>query len=185
MPKLLFGAAVIFATVIPWLSSLRGAAAVMKAAGVKTGGVRAAGAKADGAKRAGAKAVNSDLAGLVLNATCITREQRLAIINWRVYRQKDAVVVPNAPDSHLVLAEIQPHKVVLESGGKRVPLGYPDRADGRLGTKRVADPPDKDVLPPELSDLAGDPDLNRFVEEEQQGVTGLEKMMTVLSDGKQ
>jgi hypothetical protein len=198
-PKLLLGVALMAATAIPWLSSLRGAAAVMRVAGAKAAGTKTEGAKAAGAKTssaqtagattagkpaAGAKDASPDLAGLVLNATCITREQRIAIINGRVYKQKDTIAAPNAADSRYVLVDILPHKVVLECRGKRLPLCYANTVTTPPGTKRVGDPVDKDTLPPELSDLAGDPEMNRLLEKVQQGVGGLEKVLTVLSDGK-
>ena len=198
LPMLLVGFVAMSATVVPWISSLRGAAAVMKAVGAtaaragspgaKPAGAGAVGTAATGAGvvgsagSAGAKTADPDLAGLVLNATCITRNQRTAIINGRVYRQKDKIDVPNAANSPYVLAEILPHKVVLECRGKRLPLGYPNTASP--DAVHAGDMRDKEAMPPELADAAGDPQMNQFLEKVQKGVAGLEKVMSVLSDGK-
>ena len=167
----------------------------MKAVSVPTARAPAAGMKPDGAETArtrtgsaasaNATAADPDLSGLTLNATCIARNQRSAIINGRVYRQKDKLDLPNSADSPVVLAEILPRGVMLQCRGKRVPLGYPNTATSGPDAARAGDSRDKNALPPELADMAPDPRMTQLLENVQKGVAGLDKMMNVLSDGKQ
>jgi hypothetical protein len=62
--------------------------------------------------------------GLVLNATCIVGEQRMAIINGRVYKEKETIERPGDGAASCVLTEIFPHKVLLSCQGETVQLSY-------------------------------------------------------------
>jgi len=62
--------------------------------------------------------------GLVLNATCIVGEQRMAIINGRVYKEKEAIERPNDAAGSCVLTDIFPHKVLLSCQGETLQLSY-------------------------------------------------------------
>ena len=62
--------------------------------------------------------------GLVLNATCIMGKQRMAIINGRVYKEKEAIPQPGADTPSCFVTAILPHKVLLSYQGETVQLGY-------------------------------------------------------------
>jgi hypothetical protein len=67
--------------------------------------------------------VEKTLAELVLNATLLSGDQRVAMINGRAYRPGDPVVAADAA-AQLRVAEIHHHRVVLERQGKRVDLTF-------------------------------------------------------------
>jgi hypothetical protein len=64
--------------------------------------------------------------GLILNATLVMGQQRLAYINGRVYREKEAISIegrgPDAPT--WVVTTILPHKVLLSYQGTPLQLNY-------------------------------------------------------------
>ena len=62
--------------------------------------------------------------GLVLNATCIVGQERMAIINGRVYKEKEAVERPGEEAGSCIVTEIFPHKVLLSYQGQTMQLGY-------------------------------------------------------------
>jgi hypothetical protein len=62
--------------------------------------------------------------GLVLNATCIVGQQRLAIINGRVYREKESIQTSGEATVPWVVTAIYPHKVMLSHQGMPLQLGY-------------------------------------------------------------
>jgi hypothetical protein len=62
--------------------------------------------------------------GLILNATCIMGQQRLAMINGQVYREKEAIEGKGLESSPWVVTSILPHKVLLSYQGVPVQLGY-------------------------------------------------------------
>jgi|GEM_PF-4272724 len=157
-PLILLGAFAISAFVIPPMLAKQ-VAKVGKAKGVKAG---------DGK--------------LVLNATCITGEQRLAIINGRTYRLKDTLDKSNAAAPSWVIAEILPHKVLLECQGKRLQLCYADRVAEAQGTSSPAKSFPTETLPPELSPGTEGEDLNRLLEKVQQGDVGLGDLLPLLSN---
>ena len=80
------------------------------------------------------------LGGLVLNATCIRGDMRMALINGKLYQPKDKLpaAAPGAPPC--VVAEILPYKVLLECRGKTLELCYSDRvtAGGGPAAKHAA-----------------------------------------------
>lgn len=75
---------------------------------------------------AAAKTAGAANSSLVLNATCIMGKQRMAIINGRVYKEKEAILQPGDQTPSCIIAAILPHKVLLLSEGKTVQLGYVD-----------------------------------------------------------
>ena len=77
--------------------------------------------------RAGKSAEEADTAtkvaairdsGLVLNATCIMGKQRMAIINGRVYKEKEAIPQPGDETPSCFVTAILPHKVLLSCQGE-------------------------------------------------------------------
>jgi hypothetical protein len=96
------------------------------------------GKKTVNAKAIDAKAVNANNDGLVLNATCIMGQQRLAVINGQVYRQKDTLDTSTTAGAPCVITEILPTKVLLESQGKLLQLSYSDVAAASEKTKKPA-----------------------------------------------
>jgi hypothetical protein len=66
--------------------------------------------------------------GLVLNATCIVGQQRMAIINGRVYKEKEAIERRGDEAGSCVVTDILPHKVLLSYQGQTLQLSYADAA---------------------------------------------------------
>jgi hypothetical protein len=62
--------------------------------------------------------------GLVLNATCIVGEQRLAIINGHIYKEKESIPRSGDDATSCVVTSILPHKVLLSCQGESLQLGY-------------------------------------------------------------
>jgi hypothetical protein len=64
--------------------------------------------------------------GLILNATLVMGQQRLAYINGRVYREKETISIEGrAPDAPTwVVTSILPHKVLLSYQGTPLQLNY-------------------------------------------------------------
>jgi len=62
--------------------------------------------------------------GLVLSATCIVGQQRMAIINGRVYKEKEAIQQPGDETVSCIVTDILPHKVLLSCQGKTLQLSY-------------------------------------------------------------
>jgi hypothetical protein len=71
-------------------------------------------------------------AGLVLSATCIAGGQRMAIINGKVYKEKEAIQRPGEEAGSCIVLDILPHKVLLSYQGETLQLSYVN------GTKRAA-----------------------------------------------
>ena len=134
-----------------------------------------------GARVGNAKAAHADDARLVLNATCIMGEQRLAIINGRTYKLKDTLDQPNAAAPPCVITEILPHEVRLECQGKRLQLRYADGVTAAQGTRPTAKRIQTETLPPELSPGAEGEALNRLLEKVQKGDVGLGDVLPILS----
>jgi hypothetical protein len=87
----------------------------------------------DNAKIVNKKDAVAKDAGLVLNATCIGREQRLAIINGLIYKPKDTIGTSEANGPRYVVADIMPDRVLLERQGQAVSLSYLDAVAGSGG----------------------------------------------------
>lgn len=89
-----------------------------------------------GAKKfAGAKSSpDAQEAGLVLGATCIVGNRRMASINGRIYREKEAVESADDESARFIVGEIGLHKVLLLSEGRVLQLKYGD-GDGSSATK--------------------------------------------------
>jgi hypothetical protein len=68
--------------------------------------------------------------GLVLGATCIVGQQRLALINGEVYKEKDTIKGKVSGDEPVswVITDILPHKVLLLHQGTPLQLGYTNGA---------------------------------------------------------
>jgi hypothetical protein len=62
--------------------------------------------------------------GMALEATCLSDYERLAIINGRIYRQRETVRSPAAGAPTCVLAQVLRDKVLLSAGGKTLELKY-------------------------------------------------------------
>jgi hypothetical protein len=76
------------------------------------------------AKPAAAEAAKEFFASLALNATYLTGEQRLAIINGQIYKQKDKLKQQNPSIPPFIVAQILPYEVLLECEGKTLHLRY-------------------------------------------------------------
>jgi hypothetical protein len=71
-----------------------------------------------------AKAAAAHNIGLVLNATCIIGQQRMAIINGRVYKEKEVIPQPGDETPGCFVTAILPHEVLLSCRGEIMKLGY-------------------------------------------------------------
>ncbi len=86
-------------------------------------------------------------AGLTLDATCIVGEGRLAAINGRIYREKEAIAAPNDDSASYIVTDIRPHQVLLTAEGRILRLNYengakPSRAKSSENKPRSgSDPP--------------------------------------------
>ena len=69
-------------------------------------------------------AANLRDSGLVLSATCIIGQQRMAIINGRVYKEKEAIQRPGDETASCIVTDILPHKVLLSCQGQTLQLSY-------------------------------------------------------------
>lgn len=86
---------------------------------------------ADDGKTAGTKALNGSgdpMSGLMLEATCISGNQRLAAINGRIYQEGELLRWSSGSAPACVVAQIRPDKVLLECQGKTIELKYSDVA---------------------------------------------------------
>jgi hypothetical protein len=80
---------------------------------------------------------------LVLNATCIVGQQRLALINGRVYKEKDLIKARSEDPVDWVLTDIFPHKVLLLHKGVPLQLGYTNGAPKHAATSATKKTPQK------------------------------------------
>jgi hypothetical protein len=62
--------------------------------------------------------------GLVLNATCIMGPQRFAVINGRIYKEKEAIQQLGGETPSCFVTQILPHKVVVSYQGETLQLRY-------------------------------------------------------------
>jgi hypothetical protein len=83
-----------------------------------------------GKQAAALTAADAKDSGLVLNATCIVGQQRLALINGQVYREKEVIKGKESGDDPVnwLVTDILPHKVLLLHQGVPLQLGYSNGA---------------------------------------------------------
>jgi hypothetical protein len=95
---------------------------------------------AAGLKGAGFTLADAKDSGLILNATCIVGQQRLALINGQVYKEKDTIKGKGSGDDPVnwVITDILPHKVLLLHQGTPLQLSYPNGAE-KSASKSDAD----------------------------------------------
>jgi hypothetical protein len=85
---------------------------------------------ADGnhANTADKKANSGKAEGHVLNATCIVGNQRLAMIDGRLYAVQESLPPGSAAGASYKIVKVLPYKVLLEREGKTLELTYSDAA---------------------------------------------------------
>lgn len=66
--------------------------------------------------------------GLVLTGTCIMGNERMAVINGKVYKEKEAIPQAGDETGACIVTSILPHKVLLSYQGETLQLGYVDIA---------------------------------------------------------
>jgi hypothetical protein len=77
-------------------------------------------------------------AGMILNATCIMGNQRMAIINGRVYKEKDSIPQPGDEAPSCFVTAILPHKVLLSYQGELQQLGYTNVISKPVATTTIS-----------------------------------------------
>jgi hypothetical protein len=82
--------------------------------------------KAAPAKIDNVAAAKEYFSGLVLNATYLVGERRLATINGHIYKEKDKLNSSEPQVPTFVVSQILPYEVVLECGGQLFHLRYSD-----------------------------------------------------------
>ncbi len=104
-------------------------------------------AKKAGKKRGSAvKAADIRNSSLVLNATCIMGRQRFAVINGKVYKEKEAIPQPGDESPTCVVTAILPHKVLLSCRGETVQLGYLNLANKPAAGNSPNKPPQQGAV---------------------------------------
>jgi hypothetical protein len=98
--------------------------------------VKAAGGKAPTAEK---KLRVGKAEGLVLNATCIVGDQRLAIIDGRMYAAQETLAGKGTAAAPYKIVSVLPHKVLLEHEGNALELTYSDAAVGSAYSASGAD----------------------------------------------
>ena len=79
--------------------------------------------------RAGKRAGPADLLdGLALGATSIMAQRRLAVINGRIYAERERLKSKDPSAPPCIVAQILPDRVLLECEGRTRVLCYPDSA---------------------------------------------------------
>jgi hypothetical protein len=131
-------------------------------------------------KAAAHQAEPDDDGRLVLNATCIMGDKRLAIINGRTYRPNDTIVSSNPKVPPCVVVDILPNQVLLTCQGKRLQLCYADRLPASSGTSPAAKPNQTAARPDLPRGLEGD-GLSVLLEKMQSGEATWSDMLPVLS----
>jgi hypothetical protein len=90
------------------------------------------------AAAAAARAKNANpLDSLVLSATCISGDERMAVVNGRIYHPREKLKLSGTTAAWLV-TEILPEKVLLENAGKTFVLKYSDRPDPKAAASKAA-----------------------------------------------
>jgi hypothetical protein len=161
-PVLLVGLSLLSSMALPWLLERQGL-------------------RIDRVKSADAQAAPDDDGRLVLNATCIMGDKRLAIINGRTYRPNDTLVSSNTKAPPCVITDILPNKVLLECQGKRFQLCYVDSLTSPPGASPPTRSSPTQSPPPDLPPgLEGD-GLTVLLEKMQKGEAGLTDVLPILS----
>lgn len=83
-------------------------------------------------------AVEAKGTSLVLGATCIIGDRRLAYINGRVYKEKEAIQGQGEDAAGWVVTDIYPHKVLLSYQGMPLQLNYTNGPTAARDTKPAA-----------------------------------------------
>jgi len=101
-------------------------------------------------KPTGKGAKHSD--GLTLEATCIVGDQRLAVINGRLYAPKETLSLPGLSATPCEVISVLPYKVVLKCGENNKELTYPNVASKQVSAKKKssgkkAQPASKRAIP--------------------------------------
>jgi hypothetical protein len=135
---------------------------------------------ASSAKTAVAETARSDNEALVLNATSIMGDKRLAIINGRTYGPKDAIVTSSDKAAPCVVVDILPSKVLLECQGKRRQLRFVDNSPPTYAMSPPAKPIEKQSLPPECSPTEKQ-DINLLLEKALKGELGVSDLLPLLT----
>jgi hypothetical protein len=80
------------------------------------------------------------LSGLALNGTCIRGDYRAAVINGQLYHPGQPLL-SDSRSALGVVAEIEPHRVLIEGYGQVVELAYPSESDRALSSKPLGQSP--------------------------------------------
>jgi len=83
---------------------------------------------ASGPSTAAIPDLNRLVKGLVLQATFVRGNRRVALIDGNLYAEGDAVRPSKALATPFMVAQVLPHKVVLRQAAQTVELKYPDSA---------------------------------------------------------
>ena len=75
------------------------------------------------------------LEGLTLDATCIVGNQRLAVINGRLYAAPELLLESSSATSPPKIVNVLPYKVLLEWGGKTLELTYSNVASSAAASR--------------------------------------------------
>jgi hypothetical protein len=98
-------------------------------------GAAAASTSRSGSTARGKPAAPADpLEGLALLATSILAEQRLAVINGRIYAERDALTSKDPSATPCIVAQILPDRVLLQCAGRTETLHYANSAAPAKGT---------------------------------------------------
>jgi hypothetical protein len=73
--------------------------------------------------------------GLVLTATCIVGDHRMALINGRLYREKETVTDASA---NCIVTKIEPHQVTMSYNGRQFDLCYTNGAEKKPASNGAA-----------------------------------------------
>jgi hypothetical protein len=99
--------------------------------------------KRGGTSKDGRAVADMHDAGLVLNATCIVGQQRMAVINGHVYKEKESVPRAGEETASCILTEILPRKVLLLCDGATLQLSYLNTAATPAAKSAAGDKPGK------------------------------------------
>ncbi len=135
----------------------------------------------DGPKADKAKAAAAESNELVLNATCILGDQRMAIINGRTYKAKDSVRKPNSSEPPYLLTEIFSNRVVLVRDGKQVQLSYTDHRTPTNSANSGQTAGASGRASQKISSAGSECDLEQVLEKLKNGELGLRDIPQIVS----